>query len=480
MEGSSNEVRASLSKQQLRVIERERKGKTWRVSDWEKDPQVPPTSSHTDTDSPTADARSSGTNADTAAGGDIDSSSNAGESDGVVSGRQRSRSFTAKSVAVISAAFSRLRKSSVKPRRSTSLGGDVAGPALQARQAVMAPAPSLDTVPTSTTRRRRGFSFAGVSFAGVLRRRQEGGGGDAVASLPPAMRRRWSSFSGETSGSRFDGSSYDDEADNDDTRGRNVPYLWQLAPEHERPRLVELRRQELLDLDLAADAALHSEWMHILRYRAERTFANAHEDARQPTACGGADISEEDVVAITDVTAVELHDNRIPVLVIRMGGGSSEADGAVQWAEADTWLWNVVRSHGNPSVIRPRPGAISSTSITAASLLLAPTSSPTIDAPAATATSALAYLDLAADPGALSSTKLVPINAPVTGDDDGHDDGESRFGWEGDASRMERRRAELLDLAIEKDGELQCEWLALLAERSSIAQREAASSVGGS
>lgn len=429
MEGSCNEVRASLSKQQLRVIERERKGKTWRVSDWENDcPQVPPTSSHTDKARPTADAGPSSSAACTAAdraAAATDASCGVEQNDGAASGRQRSRSFTAKSVAVISAAFSRLRKSSVKPRRSASLGGDVAGLVHQPDQAVAAPPSSLDTVSVSTTRRRRGFSFAGMSFAGVLRRRQEGSNLDAVASLPPAMKRRWSSFSGETCGSRFDGSSYDDEADNDDTRGRNVPYLWQLAPEHERPRLVELRRQELLDLDLAADAALHSEWMHILQYRAERTFANAHENASQPSAHNGAFTSAEDV-AIADHTAEELHDDRIAVLVIRIGGGPSEACGAVQWAEADTWLWNAVRSNGMPSVIRPRPGAISSTSVTATSLLLAPTSSPSIDPPATTTTSALAYLDLAADPTVLFSTELAPIDTLSTDD---VNDGERRFGW---------------------------------------------------
>lgn len=49
---------------------------------------------------------------------------------------------------------------------------------------------------------------------------------------------------------------------------------------------------------------------------------------------------------------------------------------------------------------------------------------------------------------------------------------------EGDVSRMERRRAELLDLTIDKDGELQSEWRALLANCLSISQCDAESSMG--
>jgi hypothetical protein len=499
-------ARATLSKSQLRVIERERRGKTWRVSDWDIKKSADPGSEQgasafdRDGSSPPEGLSSGGDK-----GAAVDASA----------GRQRSKSFTAKSVAVISAAFTHLKRSASFSRpwsvnavdtvvatanhapAATESASPAAAGATTTTTTTTTPPPPPPPPPSSppfaaaaaappTPRRRRGFSFTGVSFASVRRGRSQGSDDDGVANkLPVEVRRRWSSFSGETGGSMYDGSSYDDEADEADTRHRDAAYVWQLAPEHERPHLVELRRQELLDLDLAADAALSTEWMHVLRYRAERTFAASRESWQR---VGTKPVTTLDSVARVDTSALNVtspaqddksaqQGDRVAVLVVRIGAScatptAGEASNAVLWAEADAWLWEAVRPRRRSvASSRPRPGLLKAPPCVSAVGISHLPELPTAALNVAAATRALDYLDLAADLS-LNTERTAPCASA-----DGcceEEPNSKRFGWEGDVVRMERRRAELLDLAIDRSCELQSEWLALLAERSVIAERVAA------
>mmetsp|Transcript_25376 Transcript_25376/g.76445 ORF Transcript_25376/g.76445 Transcript_25376/m.76445 type:complete len:619 (+) Transcript_25376:774-2630(+) len=196
-------------------------------------------------------------------------------------------------------------------------------------------------------------------------------------------------------------------------------YPWQLASEPKRTAMVERRRLELLEVDLASDSALAAEWMAVLRHRANQTFES------------------QTCVATAEIPTIEPsidEAQNVPILMLHLGqtchdgtAVKEEDCGAVSlhntfmWADADDWLWNTSQRDQSEQ-------------------------------------SAVAIASAESDDLAQPRTSQPPT-APVAVDPSG-------FPWHGDMVRMESRRQTLLRLDIDHDPNLLKEWMALVHARN--------------